>query len=345
MGCSQAKTPDKASVGGAAAEKTSAAAKVREKLDPKDYVISKKKDEAIVKEDGTIRGQQFNIEDCENCDIYLFDYIAQAFVDDCKHCRLFVGPVESSLFIRNCTDCDIVCACRQLRTRDCTNCKLSLFVGTEPIIETSQNMQFACFDFFYFSFRDQLEKAGLKVWNNKWWQVYDFNKNADASNWSLLPQEAVPSLLRAAEHTSITREELEMDRVVPLTLGSRPRPSEEACLVVFLPESEALVEAFLAKAKAEAWALCRTRATALTEERLRALFAFAGAKELPKLAAACRGREVTGVEACGAGICQQVREAMQTTGLAAGAQSIRIVPEAETHALAKAFFEVWKDEI
>ena len=52
------------------------------------------------------------------------------------------------------------------------DCKLSLYCGTEPIVESSQNMQFACFDFNYFSLRGQMARAGLKPWNNKWWMVY-----------------------------------------------------------------------------------------------------------------------------------------------------------------------------
>lgn len=238
----------------------------------------------------------------------------------------------------------MIIACQQFRSRDCEDCQFALMVTTEPIIETSVNMQFACFDFFYFSFRDQVERAGLKVWNNKWWQVYDFNRNEDKPNWSLLPQDKAQSLVRIDRCSCISEDELAMDVVVPVTLGSRPWPTQESCFVLFLPGPDFanLLEAFLAKAvKSEGWSLCRSRSTRLMEKRLKQLFAWT--KE--PFAAQCKGKEVAGAEVCGAGIHAQVMEAFTNTGLASGARSIAVVPQAETPLLAKTFFETWKDEV
>eukprot|EP00747_Dinoflagellata_sp_TGD_P164313 gnl/TRDRNA2_/TRDRNA2_184087_c0_seq1.p1 gnl/TRDRNA2_/TRDRNA2_184087_c0~~gnl/TRDRNA2_/TRDRNA2_184087_c0_seq1.p1 ORF type:complete len:347 (-),score=72.65 gnl/TRDRNA2_/TRDRNA2_184087_c0_seq1:158-1198(-) len=346
MGCSSSKKK-----GGAGqplksndAQKQPPPSTAKRKLDPKDFVLSKLVGQTITKEEGTIMGEQFNIEECQDCDIFLCDHIATCFMDDCTGCRVFIGPVESSVFLRGCRNCDFVIACQQFRSRDCHNCRLSLLSTTEPIIETSLNMQFACFDFFYFSLRQHLSRAGLKVWNNKWWQVHDFNKNADNPNWTLLPQEQVQSLLRVGQCSSITPEELEMERVVPVTLGSRPWPSQESCLVIFLPDSDALVEAFIGKAqRTPEWFLCRTRETALPEFRLKSL--FVGASNLKEMLSRCKGKEVTGVEVCGDRVYQQVEQAIATSGLATGSKSIFIVPEKEGAILAKAFFEMWKDEI
>jgi len=325
----------------AAAAAKAAAAERRKNLNPADFIISKKTGEAIIKKEGAICGEQFNIEECKDCDIFLFDHIATAFIDQCERCRIFVGPVESSVFLRECKACDLVIACQQFRSRDCTNCRFALLCGTEPIIETSTNMQFACFDFSYFSLRQQLDRAGLKLWNNKWWQIHDFNKNPDKPNWGLLPQEEASQLLRMDACSSVVPpEELTMDRVVPLTLGSRPWPSEESSFVLFLPDSEAEIEAFLdMAAKQEDWSVCRTRSTVLDDERAKTLFAWA--KE-PKLPALCKGKEVTGIELCGQGIFKQVQAAVAT---AASSKGTRLVPEQERPALSKAFFEVWKDEV
>jgi len=319
-------------------------AKPQKKLDPKDYVFSKKTGEVLVKEEGTIDGQQFNIEECKDCDIFLFDVIATAFIDECENCRIFVGPVESSIFVRNCTNCDFVIACQQFRSRDCKDCKFALLSTTEPVVETSSNMQFACFDFTYFSLAKQLQAAGLTVWNNKWSMVYDFNKNPDRPNWSLLPQEQASQLLRLeCCPGSVSLEEAQMDRVVPITLGARPWPSQESCFVVFLPDSDAYIEAFLAKvAKSDGWHLCRARMTRLPEEQAKELLRWTKEK---KLVSQIKGREIAGIEVCGPGIWKQVETTLSTTGLAAGSASIRLVPEQDTRVLAKAFFEVWKDEI
>ena len=72
----------------------------------------------------------FIIEDCENCDIYVCDYMAQVQVDYCKNCRIFVGPTESSIFIRNCEGCKCIIACQQYRARECVDCDTLLFSST-----------------------------------------------------------------------------------------------------------------------------------------------------------------------------------------------------------------------
>jgi len=314
----------------------------RAKLDPKDFIISKKTSEAISREPGSINGEQFNIENCKDCDIFLLDHMDSSFVDDCEGCRIFVGPVVSSLFIRNCKNCSFVIACRQLRTRDCKACRFALFCTTEPVIETSSGMQFACFDSVYFSLREQLAQTGLAVWNNKWWQVYDFTKNAENPNWTLLPESQVPGLLQLEKCTAISHEEWSLDRVVPVTLGIRPRPHRESCFILFLPNSEALLEAFLSRASRSAgWVICRTRATCLAADRAKQLFSWT--KE--PLAKRCAGKDVMGVEVCADSIQMQVRDVLATTGLAAGSKSIFVVPESHREGLAQAFFEVWKDEI
>merc|ERR1712151_1417755 len=95
-------------------------------------------------------------------------------------------------------------------------------------------------------------------------------------------------------------------------------------------------------AKTEGWVLCRTRATTLGEDRLKSLLAWTKETKLPSQ---CKGKEVTGVEICGAGITQQVQDTIATTGLSMASKNIRVIPPEVTQAMGKAFFEVWKDEI
>ncbi|CAJ1375891.1 unnamed protein product [Effrenium voratum] len=315
------------------------AAKPRAKLNPADYIFSQRKDAVLIKEEGSVAGEQFNVEECRNCDIFLLDNIATSFVDECHDCRIFIGPVETSVFIRNCSNCSLVIACQQYRCRECQDCKLALFCGTEPIIESSQNMQFACFDFNYFSLRGQMTRAGLKPWNNKWWMVYDFNKNEDKPNWSLLDQAEASRLLNLEKCPSIAQEELENEGVVPVTLGSRPWPSQETCFVVFLPDSEHLIEAFMSRA-VSSWTLCRTRAVQLKEDQLKTLFAWAKEPRLAK----CRG-EITGIQVCGNNVFKEVQDTLTNTGMVTGAKNLRVVPQKETESLSKQFFETWKDEV
>ncbi|KAF6091394.1 RP2 activator of ARL3 GTPase [Phyllostomus discolor] len=54
----------------------------REKVDPKDYMFSGLKSETVGRLPGTVAGQQFLIQDCENCNIYIFDHSATITIDD-----------------------------------------------------------------------------------------------------------------------------------------------------------------------------------------------------------------------------------------------------------------------
>lgn len=98
--------------------------------------------------------------------MYLFDNIAQISIDDCKNCKFFIGPSKgrldntffknlipksliyfieiSSLFIRDCNDCVLTTICQQFRTRDCKRITTFISCVTQPIIEASTYMKFAC---------------------------------------------------------------------------------------------------------------------------------------------------------------------------------------------------------
>merc|ERR1711862_538113 len=104
-----------------------------------------------------------------------------------------------------------------------------------------------------------------------------------------------------------------MDRVVPVTLGSRPWPYLESSFILFLPGSDIYIEAFLARAKRDCWTLCRTRCCILGEDRLKTLLAWA--KDLKTLLPLCKGKEITGVEVCGPDISRLVQEALEKTSL------------------------------
>jgi len=79
-----------------------------------------------------------------------------------------VGPTGSSVFIRNCTDCKFVINCKQLRLRDCDNCEIMLYSQTEPVLEASKDINFHMHNYSYPEMFEQMKKANLSIWNNKW---------------------------------------------------------------------------------------------------------------------------------------------------------------------------------
>uniref|UniRef100_H3GVN0 C-CAP/cofactor C-like domain-containing protein n=1 Tax=Phytophthora ramorum TaxID=164328 RepID=H3GVN0_PHYRM len=139
----------------------------------------------LAKLPGTINGQQFIVEDCHNCDIFVLDHCTSVQIDSCINCRIVVGPCESSVFLRDCKRCTVICAVQQFRTRDCEDVDVYLYSATEPIIETSSRLRFACFPLTYFSLSQQFRQAKFSPWNNKWSEIFDFTP--DHGGWTPLP--------------------------------------------------------------------------------------------------------------------------------------------------------------
>lgn len=209
----------------------------RAKIDPKDYMFSGLKNETIGRLPGTVAGQQFVIQDCENCAIYIFDHSATITIDDCIGCQIFLGPVKGSVFFRDCKDCKCIVACQQFRTRDCRKMEVFLCCATQPIIESSTGMKFGCFQYYYPELALQLKDAGLSIFNNTWSNIHDFTPVPGENNWSLLSEDAhvqdcVP--LPASEELKAVRISTDANRsIIPITWGRRQKRSEESCLAVF----------------------------------------------------------------------------------------------------------------
>lgn len=115
----------------------------------------------------SVRGQQFLVDSCRNCDIYVFDHSAAVTVDDCEDCRLFIGPCESSLFIRDCKDCSVVAVVQQFRCRDLASTDLMLYTQTRPVIESSSRLRIGCLRFGYFSLRGAWARRQCPVWRRE----------------------------------------------------------------------------------------------------------------------------------------------------------------------------------
>ncbi|XP_006090634.1 protein XRP2 isoform X1 [Myotis lucifugus] len=208
----------------------------REKVDPKDYMFNGLKNETVGRLPGKVAGQQFLIQDCESCNIYIFDHSATITIDDCTNCVIFLGPVKGSVFFRNCRDCKCALACQQFRVRDCRKLEVFLCCATQPIIESSTNIKFGCFQWYYPELAFQFKDAGLSIFNNNWSNIHDFTPVSGEVNWSLLPENAVIHdyvPLPTTNELQAVRISTEANRsIVPVTQGQRQKNSDESCLVV-----------------------------------------------------------------------------------------------------------------
>ncbi|KAG9392203.1 Tubulin binding cofactor C [Carpediemonas membranifera] len=141
------------------------------------FMVRNKNCEIVVRQPGEIAGNQFIIEECEGCTIFLADYADSMTVDLCKNCTIFLAGCQGSVFVRDCVDCRFVLVCQQFRSRDCKDCKIDLYARTRPIIESSSGMSFACYNGPSFEGHEHvMEQAGLDPFVNIWFVVHDFNE-------------------------------------------------------------------------------------------------------------------------------------------------------------------------
>ncbi|XP_056460454.1 protein XRP2-like [Gadus chalcogrammus] len=251
----------------------------REKVDPKDYMLNGLKDTTVGRLPGTLKGQQLVIQDCENCNIFVFDHSATITVDDCVNCRIFLGPVKGSVFFRDCKDVHCVVACQQFRTRDCKKMEVFLCCATQPIIESSTGMRFGCFQFYYPELAFHFKDAGLSIFNNNWSNVHDFTPVSGENNWSLLAETAavldsVPPPGPESEFKAVRVSGDASRSIVPLTRGGRRKDSEESCLFVFFAgdyttaNARKLIDAMIEKG----FLLIQTKEVAMRPEDVKRVF-------------------------------------------------------------------------
>lgn len=53
------------------------------------------------------------------------------------------------MFVRDTIDSTVLVACGQFRVRDCTSLRISLFCSTQPVIESSRELKFSCYQLYY----------------------------------------------------------------------------------------------------------------------------------------------------------------------------------------------------
>lgn len=277
-----------------------------------------------MKAPGTINGQQFVIDSCEGCEIFVLDVCDSLMIDDCKNCKIVVGPTTGSIFIRDCEDCQCVFMCRQYRSRDCKNIDTFLHVTTRPIIETSSNMRFGCWDFHYDGLKEQMASAGISVYQNFWSHIYNFNP--DSATWSLMPPDAtsiaaLEPLPEAFPELEGVADLLAGGATPPLcarTWGERDPPdsSGEGCLIM-IPSADAHMAAeVLQMAETAKVLLVRTNLCQLNEAWLKPFLEEGGVEGAAALVKSLAKGKCVGLEFGGAGCGEALRRVASSGGFA-----------------------------
>ncbi|XP_063226126.1 protein XRP2-like [Bacillus rossius redtenbacheri] len=214
----------------------------RQIIDLKDYTVENVENEEVWRMPGTIQGQQFVIQNCKNTRMFIFDHLNSVNIDECTNCQIVLGAVKGSVFLRNCTNCVCLVACGQFRTRDCRKMNIFLSCATQPIIESSTNIHFGCYQLHYSELEDHFQKAGLSCFNNNWSDIHDFTPMRGETNWCLLPdtihiEDCVP--LPSCDEPRKVNMSLSCDKsVIPFTWGLHKRLTGESCLVAFFSDGQ-----------------------------------------------------------------------------------------------------------
>lgn len=148
----------------------------RKYLFAKYFSFSNVEGEFLVKRGGDIDGQAFSLSRLIDCEVQLLDHSDQILADYLENCRIFIGPSAGSVFLRNCINCSITVAAKQLRTRDCRNCRLYVYSKTEPVIEMTEDVEVRCFNGSYDGIDAHFQAANLDPLHNNWEKIHDFSK-------------------------------------------------------------------------------------------------------------------------------------------------------------------------
>lgn len=93
MGCSSSHNEKSATTLNVVLKKPAANFGRRADLDIANFTFSNRSNETLIRKSNEVFGQQFIIENCQSCDIYLLDHVGQTTIDFCKSCRIVTGPI------------------------------------------------------------------------------------------------------------------------------------------------------------------------------------------------------------------------------------------------------------
>lgn len=150
-----------------------------------------KKNEILTMNSDEILKKDIELSKLENCTIRLYGNPSTLHITDIKNCKIFSGPVSTSVFVENCDDCIFVFPCQQLRVHSTHNSNFYIHVTSRAIIEDTDSVQFAPFNWKYNDINKHFEISGLDTCRNNWDTVDDFNwlaTDVPSPNWKIMDE-------------------------------------------------------------------------------------------------------------------------------------------------------------
>lgn len=137
-----------------------------------------------------VNQKDLQLDNISGCKIEIYGGPNTIHISNLTNCKVYSGPASTSIFIQNCHDCIFQLACQQLRIHTSKNCHFYLHVTSRSIIEDSNHIRFAPYDWSYDQLNDHFELAKLNQKVNNWNKIDDFNwlSSEPSPNWSFINQ-------------------------------------------------------------------------------------------------------------------------------------------------------------
>jgi len=108
-----------------------------------DYIVKDQKDQIIyIKNEDLIGKNNVIIENLNKCELFLLHSFKACYLKNLTDCKIYVGSIAGGTHITNLNNCEVNLATHQLRIHTTHNCKFSVKVMSNPIIEDCTNLTF-----------------------------------------------------------------------------------------------------------------------------------------------------------------------------------------------------------
>lgn len=174
-----------------------------------ELVFAHKQNEVLVIDASTFtdpddsKRRDLNFSHLTNCVVLVSVETSAIRGDALTNCVIYTGAIFGSLWLEECSQCEFFVACRQVRVHLSRATTFHLRVGSHPIIEDCQQLQFGPYRLHFDGLKPQLERLGLCNDSGLWAKVNDFkwHKAHQSPNWSLCDtNQPLPSIPAALEH-------------------------------------------------------------------------------------------------------------------------------------------------
>lgn len=223
MGCSASED--------AAREPAVSPAKMQKKKISREFLVQKNLvDQTIIRKEGDIDGNPFQLENLKNCKVYVADIVDSMTIDCCENCDMALSAIKGSIFIRDCRNCSFTMNCGQFRCRSCKDCHFFMHSRTGPVIESTTNCTIGCGTFSYENVLRHFRLVNIDPFMNTFDDVHDFTPGP--SNYTLevgkqLELDIAPNTVtdipffypyKPGKYTSVTFPDSNWSQFVKLTL-------------------------------------------------------------------------------------------------------------------------------